>query len=277
MPELPEVETVRRGLERALTGRRIIRCVVRDPRLVQRSPLPADLIVGERVSDVRRRGKWLFVAFANDRGEDDLIAVVHLRMSGQLLVGDAGASAEATARCVIECDDDTIVRFVDQRRFGELLVCTADDAEAIGQRLGPDADTLTTAQLRRAFRGSAARCKAALTDQRRVAGVGNMYADEALWRARIDPLCPAGSLDDAALRRLSRAVRGVMRDALAAGGASTRDGLYVNTDGASGWFAVELAVYQRNGEPCPRCGTPIERFANGASGTHWCPRCQGNR
>jgi formamidopyrimidine-DNA glycosylase len=268
MPELPEVETVRRGLARVLTGRRIARCDVHDPRLVHRSPLPADVVVGDRVRDVRRRGKWLFVDC------DDCVVVAHLRMSGQLLVGDAGVGTTTAPRCELACDDGTVVRFVDQRRFGELLVCTPEDAAAIERRLGPDADTLTTAQLRRAFAGSGARCKAALTDQRRIAGVGNMYADEALWRARLDPRRPAGALDDVELRRLARAVRAVMRDALAAGGASTRDGLYVDTDGEAGWFAVELAVYQRTGEPCPRCATPVERYANGASGTHWCPRCQ---
>lgn len=270
MPELPEVETVRRGLERVLAGRRVTRCTVHDPRLVRRSPLPTDVVVGARVRDVRRRGKWLFVDC------DDCTVVAHLRMSGQLLVGAAGETTTTPPRCEIVCDDGTVVRFVDQRRFGELLVCTPAQADEIAARLGPDADTLTTAQLRRAFAGSGARTKAALTDQRRIAGVGNMYADEALWRARLDPRRPAGSLDAAELRRLAHAVRGVMRDALAAGGASTRDGLYVNTEGESGWFAVELAVYQRTGEPCPRCATPVERFANGASGTHWCPHCQTN-
>lgn len=274
MPELPEVETVRRGLAPRVEGRRIDAVVVADQRLVARSALPPeDVLPGAHVLRLRRCGKWLLGDL-----DSDLTLVLHLRMSGRLLVGD-GSDADAGAgarppRATIALDDGTTVRFVDQRRFGELLVLDADGAAALEARVGPEADTIGTAALRAALAGRTRPVKSALTDQGLIGGVGNMYADEALWGAGVHPYRPSASLTDAELRALARSVRKVMRDALAAGGTSTRDGLYVDADGNSGWFAASLAVYQREGEPCPRCGSEIVRVVRGATATRLCPGCQ---
>ncbi|MBX7159797.1 MAG: bifunctional DNA-formamidopyrimidine glycosylase/DNA-(apurinic or apyrimidinic site) lyase [Acidimicrobiia bacterium] len=270
MPELPEVETVRRGLAPRVEGHRIDTVVVYDPRLVMRSPLPpAEVLPGDRLERLRRRGKWLLGEL-----ESGLTLVLHLRMSGRLLAGDVGRPPERPPRATITLDDATAVHFVDQRRFGELMTLDADGTAALEARIGPDADTIGTAALRTALQRRARTVKSALTDQALVGGIGNMYADEALWGARLSPFRPCSSLSDAELRSLARSVRKVMRRALAAGGTSTRDGMYVDADGNPGWFAVELAVYQREGLACPRCGTTIERVVRGATATRLCPSCQ---
>ncbi|MFN8103208.1 MAG: bifunctional DNA-formamidopyrimidine glycosylase/DNA-(apurinic or apyrimidinic site) lyase [Acidimicrobiia bacterium] len=273
MPELPEVETVRRGLAPRIEGHRVESIAVSDPRLVARSPLPPTAtLAGSKVEVLRRRGKWLLGDL-----DSGLTLVLHMRMSGRLLLGRADtrtSAATGPARATLVFDDGTTVRFVDQRRFGELLVLDADDTVALESRIGPDADTLGTAQLRDAVAGRSRPVKSALTDQALVGGIGNMYADESLWGARLAPFRPCSSLTDAELRALARAVRRIMRDAIAAGGTSTRDGLYVDASGNAGWFAVELAVYQREGQPCPRCGSEIVRVVRGSTATRFCPACQ---
>jgi len=269
MPELPEVETVRRGLAPRIEGRRIESLDVFDPRLVARSPLdPQAELPGSVITSLRRRAKWLLADL-----DSELVAVLHLRMSGQLLAGEARAG-ERAPRMVMRFEDGTAVRFVDQRRFGELLVVDPDAADALEKRIGPEADTLTTAELRLALGQRTKRVKAALVDQTIVGGVGNMYADEALWRAGIHPDRTCDSLSAAETRSLASAVRSVLRTALSAGGTSTRDGLYVDADGNQGWFAVRLDVYQREGEPCRRCGSPVVRITHGATASRLCPQCQ---
>ena len=269
MPELPEVETVRRGLVPHVVGRRIVEVRVDDPRLVARSPLPpGEVLAGAKIEDLRRRGKWILGDL-----DSGFALVLHLRMSGRLLLGEAPGDARAL-RATLVFDDGTTVRFVDQRRFGELLVVGHDDAAALEARIGPDADTLGTAALRAALAGRSRPVKSALTEQALIGGIGNMYADEALWGAGLLPLRPCSSLTDPELRALARSIRKVMREALAAGGTSTRDGLYVDATGRSGWFVTKLAVYQREGLACPRCGAEVRRVVRGSTATRYCPGCQ---
>lgn len=269
MPELPEVETVRRGLAARVEGRRVVSLDVEDPRLVARSPVPpADVLPGRTLLRLRRRGKWLL-------GDLDggLTLVLHLRMSGQLLTA-APAGDARPSRATLTFDDSTVVRFVDQRRFGELLVFEPEDLASLEGRIGPEADTIGVTDLRRAIGARQRPVKSALVDQGIVGGIGNIYADEALWGAGVAPMRPCASLTDAEMRALARSIRKVMRDALAAGGTSIRDGLYVDSDGKEGWFALRLAVYQREGLPCPRCGSEVVRSVRGSTATRHCPSCQ---
>jgi formamidopyrimidine-DNA glycosylase len=269
MPELPEVETVRRSLHDAMAGRRVAAVEILDTRVRRRpTALALDVLAGRVVTRVRRRGKWLL---ADTDGA--IVWIMHLRMSGQVRLGDSPA-ASPHLRAIAYLDGGTVVSYLDQRRFGEWFVLAAGEAGAFEARIGPDADTITAAQLRRALAGRTGALKAALCNQTIVGGVGNIYSDEALWRAGLRWDRPAGSLDAAETRRLAAALRTVLRRAIAAGGTSARDKLYLRADGEPGWFAVELEVYQREGEPCSRCATPIARQRFGASATRYCPTCQ---
>ncbi|HEY0719399.1 MAG TPA: bifunctional DNA-formamidopyrimidine glycosylase/DNA-(apurinic or apyrimidinic site) lyase [Streptosporangiaceae bacterium] len=275
MPELPEVEVVRQGLQRHVAGRTIGKVSVLHPRAVRRHLAgPADFsaaLSGRPVSGARRRGKYLWLPV----GEDALLA--HLGMSGQLLVGDPGRPLSPHVRAVFTfTDDGPDLRFTDQRTFGHLLYVPGG-AELPGPiaHIAPDPleevfdDAAFAAALRRRRTG----IKRALLDQSLISGVGNIYADEALWRARLHYARATDTLTRPEITRLLAAIREVMRTALAAGGTSF-DRLYVNVNGESGYFDRSLAVYGREDQPCPRCGTPVRRdpFMNRSSYT--CPRCQ---
>jgi formamidopyrimidine-DNA glycosylase len=275
MPELPEVEVVRQGLQQHVVGRTIDKVSVLHPRAVRRhlaGPADfADALAGRPVGGARRRGKYLWLPV----GEDALLA--HLGMSGQLLVGDPDRPLSPHVRAVFTfTDGGPDLRFTDQRTFGHLLF-VPDGAELPGPiaHIAPDPleeafdDAAFAAALRRRRTG----IKRALLDQSLISGVGNIYADEALWRAKLHYARATDTLTRPEITRLLAGVREVMRTALAAGGTSF-DRLYVNVDGESGYFDRSLAVYGREGEPCPRCGTPVRRdpFMNRSSYT--CPRCQ---
>jgi formamidopyrimidine-DNA glycosylase len=275
MPELPEVEVVRQGLQKNVVGRTIDKVSVLHPRAVRRHLAgPADFagaLAGRPVGDARRRGKYLWLPV----GEDALLA--HLGMSGQLLVGDPDRPLSPHVRAVFTfTDGGPDLRFTDQRTFGHLLF-VPDGAELPGPiaHIAPDPleeafdDTAFATALRRRRTG----IKRALLDQSLISGVGNIYADEALWRAKLHYARATDTLTRPEITRLLAGVREVMLTALAAGGTSF-DRLYVNVDGESGYFDRSLAVYGREGEPCPRCGTPVRRdpFMNRSS--YSCPRCQ---
>jgi formamidopyrimidine-DNA glycosylase len=288
VPELPEVETVRAGLARWVVGRTVAAVEVRHPRAVRRQPgggaeLSARLS-GLQFAAASRRGKYLWLPLADQDGTRGEALVAHLGMSGQLLVRPAGAEDEKHLHVrVAFTDDGPELRFVDQRTFGgvllDRLVPAADRPEEnlpeLIAHIARDPmdprfdDALFTARLRR----RSSELKRALLDQSLVSGIGNIYADEALWRAKLHGARRADALDRPTVARLLTEVRAVLADALRAGGTSF-DALYVNVNGESGYFERSLAVYGRDGLPCPRCGTAVRRVAFMNRSSYFCPRCQ---
>ena len=274
MPELPEVEVVRAGLEAHVLGRSISSVEVLHPRPVRRDPRGSTgfvaALVGQQVEAVRRRGKYFWIALAND---DAILA--HLGMSGQMLLQEPGAPDERHLRVRFDLEG-LEMRFVDQRMFGGLLlseggvVAPAEITHIARDPLDPEFDE--DEFVRRARRRTSG-VKRLLLDQGLVSGVGNIYADEALWRAGIHGERSGARLTGPQLRGLLRHARTVMEEALAQGGTSFDD-LYVNVNGESGYFERSLDAYGREGEPCRRCGTPIRRvhFMNRSS--YFCPKCQ---
>ena len=290
MPELPEVETVRDGLARHVLGSRITGVEVFRPSAVrhQTGGLPefAGRLTGRTLTHAVRRGKFCWLLL-DEPGE---ALLTHLGMTGQLLVRTDDGTRQPHLRARLRLGPDRLLDFVDQRTFGHLLV---DDLVPTGDArpggLGADLPALPSlvahigrdlldpdvdaAALARRLRASRSGIKRVLLDQRVVSGLGNIYADEALWRSRVHPERPADTLTGPQARALLGAGRAVMTEALAAGGTSF-DATYVDVAGAAGWFSRELAVYGREGLPCPRCGSTVVRepFANRSS--HRCPRCQ---
>lgn len=289
MPELPEVEVVRRGLESWTTGRTVASAEVLHPRSVRRhAEGPADFagrLAKRTMLTPRRRGKYLWIPLqAEDEGAPGEALLAHLGMSGQLLVGEPGREREKHLRVRVEFDDDGLdLRFVDQRTFGHLMVADlVPDAFAAGalvpEPIGhiaadPLEDAFDPEAFYRALRRRKTGIKRALLDQSLVSGVGNIYADEALWRARLHWARPTETMTRADAARVLEAAREVMTAALEVGGTSF-DSLYVNVNGESGYFERSLDAYGRRDEPCRRCGSPIRRdeFMNRSS--YSCPVCQ---
>jgi formamidopyrimidine-DNA glycosylase len=275
VPELPEVEVVRRGLETYVVGETIERVRVLHSRPIRRHLAgPVDFaarLPGHQLVAARRRGKYLWLAL--DSGD---AVLGHLGMSGQLLVKPRLAPPERHQRVVLELSNRLDVRFVDQRMFGGLSVSPggadlpAEIAHIARDPLDPAFDEAGfTAALRKRRTG----IKRALLDQTLVSGIGNIYADEALWASRLHYARPTETLRRGEVQRVVAEVQGVMGSALAQGGTSF-DALYVNVNGESGYFERSLAVYGRAGEPCRRCGTPIRRDAFMNRSSYTCPRCQ---
>jgi formamidopyrimidine-DNA glycosylase len=289
MPELPEVEVVRRGLEDHVVGRRIETADFFGARVARRhQPGPVDLadrLRGNVVHAAERRGKYLWLVLEAPDGHRQGL-IIHLGMSGQLLVEAASAPREPHLHATLDfADDGTQLRFVDQRTFGGIaLADLVPDLYAAMRTLGvPESIThIAPDPLEPAFDQGAviARLKSrhtavkrSLLDQRLVSGIGNIYADEALWRAKVHGEREAASLSKPALGRLIGHARGVMVEALGRGGTSF-DALYVDVNGASGYFDRSLNAYGREGRPCPRCGTLIRREAFMNRSSYSCPRCQ---
>lgn len=269
MPELPEVETTRRGIAPVLTGRIASGCIVRNARL--RLPVPTD--IGERIRGrallaVGRRGKYILLDFGDGR------VIVHLGMSGSLRIVPAG-QAPAKHDHIDILFGETALRLRDPRRFG-LVDWQAGGAEVhpMLAHLGrePLEDGFDGSWLHALTRGLKAPIKLVLMDARRIVGVGNIYASESLFRAGIDPRVPAGRLGPRRLARLAAAVRETLLAAIAAGGSTLRD--FVGGDGRAGYFQQHYFVYGRTGEPCRCCGTLIRHTVLGQRSTYWCPRCQ---
>jgi formamidopyrimidine-DNA glycosylase len=273
MPELPEVETVRVTLAPVLTGRRLDHVDILDTRLVRPfEPLAvAAELEGERIEAVERRGKYLIFRFESGRS-----LLIHLRMTGSLRHARAGSLADDPyRRAVVSLDDGSDVAYRDVRRFGTWLLLEPGELEPyLDRRLGaePLSRAFTSRGLGERLAGRKAPIKAAILDQRTLAGMGNIYADEALWRARIHPFRPAGDLDSDEIKRLHRGVRRALEAGIVRQGATLRD--YSTPDGARGRMQHEFKVYGRGGEPCDRCGTPIEKTRVAGRGTWYCPRCQ---
>jgi formamidopyrimidine-DNA glycosylase len=274
MPELPEVETIRARLAPRLEGRTLEHVEIADPRLTRPEPPEAiaAALEGERIARVSRRGKYLVFEFESGRH-----LLVHLRMTGNVEhPARGGLAADPYRRAVVRLDDGTDVAYRDVRRFGTWDLLEPGELEdyfAV-RRLGrePLARSFTTRALTQALEGRRAPIKAALLDQRAAAGVGNIYADEALWRARIHPLRPAGSLTPDEIARLRKSIRAALEMGISRQGATLRD--YRDPEGRRGRMQDEFKVYGREGEPCSRCGTPIEKTRAGGRGTWFCPHCQ---
>ncbi|MGW7342075.1 bifunctional DNA-formamidopyrimidine glycosylase/DNA-(apurinic or apyrimidinic site) lyase [Streptomyces sp. NPDC054854] len=282
MPELPEVEVVRRGLERWVAGRTVASVEVLHPRAVRRHPAGgadfAARLAGRTIGVPRRRGKYLWLPLEGG----DLSVLGHLGMSGQLLVQPAGAPDEKHLRIRVRFADDTgtELRFVDQRTFGGLSLheIVGDSAEGLPDVIAhiardPLDPLFEEGPYHLALRAKRTTVKRALLDQSLISGVGNIYADEALWRAKLHYERPTGTLTRPRSTELLSHVRDVMNAALAVGGTSF-DSLYVNVNGESGYFDRSLDAYGREGEPCRRCGTPMRRRAWMNRSSYFCPRCQ---
>ncbi len=284
MPELPEVETIARGLARRIEGR-----VIAAARLHRRDILhgdggPVEQLVGRRIREVRRCGKQVRVTLEPGKkihrraAGATLFVYAHLGMTGRLLVVDRDAPLEKHTHLQIDFDNSqTQLRFCDPRRFGGIwLVAWAGDTRNrwVGRRLPPiGADPLEISlPAMRALLARKRQIKPLLMDQVPISGMGNIYCDEALFRAGIHPLTPAGDLDGEAVRRLRTAIRRVLTEAIQAGGSSISD--YRDADNARGSFQDRHRVYGREGCPCPNCSRPIERLVVAGRGTHLCPRCQ---
>ncbi|MCK9529245.1 MAG: bifunctional DNA-formamidopyrimidine glycosylase/DNA-(apurinic or apyrimidinic site) lyase [Gammaproteobacteria bacterium] len=270
MPELPEVETTRRGIAPHLTGRRVRAVVVREPRL--RWPVPAALVeglTGTRIEAVERRAKYLLLRTA--RGT----ALLHLGMSGSLRLLKADTPAGKHDHLDLVLDTGHCLRLTDPRRFGAALWCEGDGHDhALLSGLGPEplSDAFDADHLHTAMHGRKLAVKALIMDAHVVVGVGNIYASESLFLAGIHPQRAAGRIGRARCERLVQAIKQVLTEAIAAGGTTLRD--FVGGDGKPGYFAQELRVYGRTGEPCRACGTPIRQITTGQRSTYYCPRCQ---
>jgi formamidopyrimidine-DNA glycosylase len=278
MPELPEVETVMRGLQARLEGRRIVHAAANRPDL--RWPMPLGLaqrLTGATVTGFRRRGKYILMRLAD--GDSVLF---HLGMSGRMLLGPARPNTQTLhEHLVLETDDGWRVGFVDPRRFGsvDLVPTVQEDDHRLLAELGPEplSDGFTVDALAAALAGKRTPIKAALLDQKVVAGLGNIYVCEALFRAGLSPLRSAHTVPGARAARLVPAIQETLREAIAAGGSSLRD--YVQPDGELGYFQHAWKVYGREGEPCERCpGAPacagVRRITQSGRSTFYCPRTQ---
>jgi formamidopyrimidine-DNA glycosylase len=277
VPELPEVEVVRRGVERWVAGRTVESATVLHPRAARRHVEgPSDLaarMTGRLVSGARRRGKYLWLPVG-----DDEALLAHLGMSGQLIVGEPDRTYEKHLRARFTFTDGGLdLRFVDQRTFGHLMLTgTTDDGVPLPiAHIAPDPleAAFDEETFLRALRRRRTGIKRALLDQSLISGVGNIYADEALWRAKLHWARPTETLTRPEAQRVLTAAREVMGAALTAGGTSF-DSLYVNVNGESGYFERSLNVYGREDEPCPRCGAPVRRDAFMNRSSYSCPRCQ---
>lgn len=269
MPELPEVETTRRGLVPHLLDRAVAGVVLRRPAL--RWPVPREietLLPGQRIDAVRRRAKYLLLDTTAGS------ALLHLGMSGSLRVLPEGTPVRPHDHVDIALDDGHLLRFNDPRRFGCLLWQAPGTLHPLLAGLGPeplsvgfDGDTLY-----RASRGRAAPVKSFLMDQSVVVGIGNIYATEALFAAGVSPLRAAGKVSRERFEALANVVKAILAQAIERGGTTLRD--FIHPDGAPGYFAQELSVYGRDGRPCQRCGRTLKSARIGQRATVWCPRCQ---
>ncbi|GEM_PF-5626 len=287
MPELPEVEIVRRRLDPRVVGRTIVAVAVADAAVSGLSETElVRRLVGRSVVRTGRRGKWLLLEVGAPQSAGaapvgaaspiETYMVVHLRMTGRLLF-EPDPGAAAPPRFTVRFDDGSRLLFYDVRRFGGLWAVPADEIEEFFAGLGvePLGDELTVERLKVLMSGRRAPLKSFLLDQRHLAGIGNIYADEALFRARLHPLRPAGSIGPREAARLHGAIRATLQLGIDHEGSSVES--FVDPAGGRGHFQEILNVYQRTGRPCRACGTPIRRLVVGGRGTHYCPRCQPRR
>jgi formamidopyrimidine-DNA glycosylase len=274
MPELPEVETVLRGLKARSTNRRVTSVEVSHPGAI--TGLPEDFvrnIDGRRIAGLERKGKVIGMELRGEDGAEPSFLLIRLGMTGQVTVSAVDAPLEAHTHIRLALDDGREeIRFRDPRRFGRLRCCTRSELDEVFGRLGPDAQQITEEQFLGSMRGRKGAIKSWLMNQQVLAGLGNIYADEALFLARVHPLARPGRVSLNKARQLYRAIRKVLDHAVALQGTSFRD--YIDIEGRPGNYTPRLRVYQREGEPCRRCKTRIGRIVIAGRSSHFCPRCQ---
>ncbi len=270
MPELPEVENVARALRDLLAGRRLTAlrtgwagCCEPSARAVRRA------LLRKRLTTVRRRGKYMLLTFAGDDGDASYL-MIHLRMTGQFLIHPDYAP-DRQVRATFDFEG-RLAHFRDQRKFGRLTLVEDGEAPRCMDHVGPDMLEIGLREWKARFAHRRCPLKAALLDQGIASGIGNIYADEALFRARLHPLRRPCDLDDGELRRLHRAVKGVLRLAIDHGGTTFLN--FAGFDGRPGNFRRKLRVFQRDGEPCRDCGTTLQKIRAAGRSTHFCPSCQ---
>lgn len=273
MPELPEVETVKNTLVVKVKGRRITGVEVYLPRLIK-FPAPTEFmarVVNKEILDITRRGKYLLFHLA-----DNYYLVIHLRMTGRLLYLPATARLEKHTHIVFQLDNHYQLRFHDQRTFGTLYLVQPEEFGCIKGlvKLGPEplAGQFTPQYLQKTLAGRRTSIKSALLNQEIVAGLGNIYVDEALFNACLHPARQASSLTAAEIERLHRGIREVLQAGIKYRGTTIRN--YVDGEGQAGDFQAKLAVYGQQGEPCKKCGTPLEKLRISGRSSVYCPRCQ---
>jgi formamidopyrimidine-DNA glycosylase len=274
VPELPEVETVLRGLQRLVMGRRITNVDILKKGVIAGSPEAFSQQVRARcIVGLRRKGKALAMRLSTDGEGPPVYVLIRLGMTGQIVIAsrDAPLLSHTHVRIGLDWGPDEL-RYRDSRRFGRLRCCSEEELAGIFSSLGPDALEISEAQLQHALRGRRGAIKGVLLNQAVVAGLGNIYADEALFEARLHPETPAGKVSRSRARTLLRSIHRVLNRAVELQGTSFRD--YIDIEGRPGNFGQRLSVYQRTGEPCPSCGAPIRRITICGRSSHFCPRCQ---
>jgi formamidopyrimidine-DNA glycosylase len=274
MPELPEVETVLQGLRKRALGRRISAVEVGHPGIIVGSPDEfASQLKGRSIATVRRKGKALALELAEANGGPPCYLLVRLGMTGQFTIVPRHVPVESHTHLRLVLDEEREeLRFRDVRRFGRLRCCTGEELEAVLGHLGPDAQQISEAHFLAGMHGRKGAVKSWLMNQQMLAGLGNIYADEALFQAGIHPLAQPGRVSREKARRLYAAVRKVLHRAVRQGGTTFRD--YLDAEGRPGRFWIKLHVYQRTGEPCHRCKSKIRRLVIAGRSSHFCPRCQ---
>ncbi len=270
VPELPEVETIARGLRASLVGRTIVGTTVSWPRTVACPPVDefAARVVGRRVTEITRRGKFVII------GLDQGYLLIHLKMSGRLRVVSPVEPLDKHVHLRFELDDGRQLRFHDTRKFGRVYLVKDPDEVTAGIGPEPLADEFTLEAFRRLLARRSGRLKPLLLNQRFLAGLGNIYADEALFVAHLHPLRKADSLTPEEQARLYEAIRTILERAIARQGTTLDDAGYTDAAGQPGAYQDQIAVYGRTGEPCLRCRSPIERVVIGGRSAHFCPICQ---
>lgn len=272
LPELPEVETVRKGLEKLVVGKTIKEVVILWPRIIEspESELFAQQLIGQKIEKMARRGKFLIFKLTNY----DMVS--HLRMEGKYETNGPEDERTKHTHVIFRFTDGTELRYLDVRKFGRMVLVPKNQGEnykgilALGPEPLPSEFKLL--EFRKGLKKHHKAIKPLLLDQRLVTGLGNIYVDEALWEAKIHPEQPANTLKPKEIERLYYAIIDVLARAVEAGGTTIRS--YLNALGEAGTFQVSLNVYGQTGTPCPRCGTPIKKIKVAQRGTHFCPKCQ---
>ncbi len=275
MPELPEVETIRRDLNKELKGRKIIRLKYYDaPKMLKPSPEDMEKAIdGKKIKDFQRRAKLLLMNL-DDHGTT---IAIHLKLSGQLFLRRAGDPKDRFTHIIVELDGGEELRFNDLRKFGFMkVVKDKGDLDKILAEFGPEPFTpeFTFDAFKKIVSKSSRAVKTVIMDQKKISGVGNIYADEALWRAKIHPERPANKLSEAELQKLFDAILFVIKEGIEDRGTSVDQ--YLDIYAKKGGHAKNLRVFRLNGEPCPRCGAIVRKIRVGGRGTHYCPNCQRN-